>query len=181
MKHIIFFSLIFALGACAQPESGPKVMTVSAYHSPTIDYEIAMNDPYDIEYEIEESTEGQFNLAVTITPKGGSFFVSPNSTQDFKGYFRVETAENEHLNLGEDFEENPRSVEVIEKHPFINGPVNWVHEKTTYKYPILINSEEDFTVGAKIIFVIEPKCTLEEIPLFIKQTNGKLTVDYGRC
>jgi hypothetical protein len=140
-----------------------------------------MNDSYDIEYEIEESTEGQFNLAVTVTPKGGSFFVSPHSTQSFKGYFRVETAENEQLILGEDFEEIPRSVEVIDNHHFVNGPVNWVHEKTTYKYPLIINSNEDFTVGGKIIFVIEPKCTLEEITLFFKQTNGKLTVEFGKC
>jgi hypothetical protein len=83
--------------------------------------------------------------------------------------------------LGEDPEEIPRSVEVIDNHPFVNGPINWVHEKTTYKYPLIVNSNEDFTVGGKIIFVIEPKCTLEEIPLFFKQKEGVLTVEFGKC
>ena len=49
---------------------------------------------------------------------------------------------------------------------------------TTYMAP---TSKEDFDIGGKIIFVIEPKCTLEEIPLMFKYRSGVLTVEPWKC
>jgi len=90
-------------------------------------------------------------------------------------------SENEFLELGPDFRETPRSTEVIDNHPFINGSVNWVEVETEYRYPLIINSDEDFVIGAEAAFVIEPKCTLENVYFKIFHSNGELKVELGAC
>ena len=107
--------------------------------------------------------------------------MSPHSTRDFTGRFTIELADYDNLTLGDDFIETPRSKEVIDPHQFVNGPVNWVQEDTRYDYHLTLKSQEDFEVGGKIIFTIEPKCTLEEIPFLIKYKSGVLTIEKWMC
>lgn len=185
MRNIATLILLLSIAACAQPkiqaQTEPQVLELSLYHSPLIDNEVAKNDPYDIDFDIEKSKEGQHLLVVKVSPKGGSFFVSPHSTQDFKGKFRVNLSENNFLSLSEDFEEIPRSKEVIDNHPFAKDAVNWVQTETTYKYPLTIHSEEDFVIGAEVAFVIEPKCILEQVYFKIFHSNGNVKVELGGC
>ena len=175
MRQITIVTLMLSVFACSQPEIGPRVLKVSAYNSPTIDREVAENDPYRLTMEIEDSANGKQFLVVTLKPQGGSFFVSPHSKQDFSGVFRVELPQNEYVTLGEDFEEIPRSLEVIDNHPFVRGSVNWVHEGTKYKFPLVLKANGDFQTSGWIRFVIEPKCTLEEIPFDLMMKGNQLT------
>jgi len=157
------------------------VLKVSMYDSPLIDREAAINHPYDLAFEVEKTGEDQYTLITTIKLFGGSFYISPHSTGDFKGKFTIEIAANDKLKMGDDFLEIPRSKEVIDMHPFVDGPVNWVNADTRYKHRFTVISQEDFDIGGKIFFTIEPKCTLEEIPLMFKYRSGVLTVEKWKC
>ena len=85
------------------------------------------------------------------------------------------------LTIGTELLEIPQSETVIDKHPFVNGPVNWVTEDTKYEHPLILHTQEDFSIGGKIIFVIEPKCTLETIGVLFKYKNGVLSVEPLNC
>ena len=71
--------------------------------------EIALDEPYELDFTIEKTSDGQYALVATMELFGGSFYVSPRSTGDFKGKFRVEVAPNKDLEIGSDFTEEPRS------------------------------------------------------------------------
>jgi hypothetical protein len=157
------------------------VLEVSMYDSPLIDYEIAVSHPYDVDFKVEKAEDGQFKLVTSMKLYGGSFFVSPHSTTDFKGRFCVEVAPNDDLSIGTEFLETPPTQTVTDPHRFVNGPVNWVTEDTKYDHPLKLNTDKDFMIGGKLIFVIEPKCTLEEVPVMFKYENGVLTVEKWEC
>lgn len=187
MRYLLIICAFSLTSACAQNDPAPTdgsiipVLEVSMYNSPSIDHEVAKDHPYDVEFKVEQTADGQFVMVTNMKLFGGSFYVSPHSTTDFKGKFRIEVAPNDDLSIGNDFVETPRSEEVIDPHQFIDGPVNWVKEDTKYEYPLKVSSKEDFNIGGKIIFVIEPKCTLENIPLMFKYKSGVLTVEPWEC
>jgi hypothetical protein len=157
------------------------VLEVSMYDSPNIDHEVAKNHPYDVEFKVEKTEEGDFKLVTLMDLHGGSFFVSPNTKTGFKGVFRIEIAPNKNLSIEPDFIESPRTKTVIDPHRFVHDPVNWVSEDTKYEHPLKVHSEADFEIGGKLIFVIEPKCTLEEVPVLFKYKNDVLTVEKWKC
>jgi len=187
MKNIIAFFFLTLLGSCAQkelatsPEPNIPVLKVSMYDTPLIDREAAIDHPYDLAFEVEKTGEDQYTMITTMKLFGGSFYVSPHSKRDFKGKFTIEVAPNDNLKLGADFVETPRSKEVIDQHPFVDGPVNWVKVDTKYEYQLTAKSKEDFDIGGKIFFTIEPKCTLEEIPVIFKYRSGVLTIEKWKC
>ena len=187
MKYKIPFFALFLAIACtmkkpnSSTESAIPVLNVSMYDLPLTDREMALNHPYELAYSLEKTRGDQYSMITTMKLFGGSFYVSPYSTGDFTGKFTIEIAPNENLKIGSDFEEIPRSKEVIDPHQFVNGPVNWVNEDTRYEHRLTINSKEDFEIGGKIIFTIEPKCTLEEIPVLFKYRSGVLTIEAWKC
>ena len=160
---------------------GLQVLEVSMYDSPLIDREVAINHPYDVDFKVEKAEEGDFKLVTLMQLHGGSFFVSPHTGKGFSGQFRIEIAPNDNLSIGSDFVETPRTKTVLDPHRFVHDPVNWVTEDTRYDYPLILNTEEDFEIGGKLIFVIEPKCTLEEIPMIFKFKGGVLKVEKWEC
>jgi hypothetical protein len=187
MKNIIALFLLSLMVSCAEkvPTSAtkptPPVLDVSMYDSPFIDKDIALDHPYDLAFKVEKTADNKYNLITTMKLFGGSFYVSPHSSRDFKGKFTIEVAPNKNLKMGADFKEIPHSKEVIDLHPFVDGPVNWVKEDTRYVYRLTVKSQEDFDIGGKIFFTIEPKCTLEQIPLMFKYRSGVLTVEKWKC
>ena len=191
MKNIIAILCLSFTVACAQKEPAPNqvipfdpsipVLEVSQYYSSLIDHKIAKEHPYDVEFKVEKPAEGQFVLITSMKLYGGSFYVSPHTETDFDGLFKVEVAPNNDLSIGSEFVETPRTETVIDPHQFVHGPINWVTEDTRYDHPLKVNSDEDFMIGGKLIFVIEPKCTLEEVPIMFKYKNGVLTVEKWGC
>lgn len=161
--------------------NNPRVLKTSMYESPLIDHEIAKNHPYEVDFKIEQTEDGQFKLVTLMQLFGGSFYVSPHSTMNFKGRFTMEVAPNDNLSIGPFFVETPHSETVIDPHQFVHGPVNWVTNNTRYDHSLKLHTEDDFEIGGKLIFVIEPKCTLEEIPVLFKYKDGVLTVQKWEC
>lgn len=159
----------------------PRQLDVSMYDSPLVDHKVALEHPYDVNFRVEQTSNGQFKLITEMKLHGGSFFVSPLTDTGFKGKFRVEVAPNHDLAIGDELIETPQSETVIDPHRFVNGPVNWVTKDTKYEQQLKLNASQDFMIGGKLIFVIEPKCTLEEVPLMFKYKDGKLTVEIWEC
>ena len=160
---------------------GLQVLEVSMYNSPLIDHEVAINHPYDVDFKVEKAQDGGYNLVTLMQLHGGSFFVSPHTGTGFSGKFRIEIAPNDNLSIGSDFVETPRTRTVLDPHRFVHDPVNWVTDDTRYDYPLTLNTQEDFMIGGKLIFVIEPKCTLEEVPVMFRYNDGVLTVEKWKC
>ena len=187
MKYIIPVIALSLTIACAvkeptsSTESAIPVLNASMYDLPLTNREMALNHPYELAYSVEKTGEGQYRMNTTMKLFGGSFYVSPHSTGDFTGKFTIEIAPNENLKMGANFKETPRSKEVIDMHQFVGGPVNWVKEDTRYEHALTVNSQKDFDIGGKIIFTIEPKCTLEEIPVMFKYRSGVLTIEEWKC
>jgi len=167
--------------ACDLKSSTPPTRSVSMYDVPLTDREAAMDHPYDLEFSVEKAGENQYTLITTMELHGGSFYVSPNSTRDFKGKFHLEFANLGHVVLGDVIKETPRSKEEIDLHQYVNGLVNWVSVDTEYEHTFNVSSKEDFDIGGKYRFTIEPKCTLEEVPFMIKQRSGVLTIEKWKC
>ena len=151
------------------------------YDIPLSDRTAALEHPYDLEFRLEKGEGNTYTLITTMDLHGGSFYISPNAKRDFKGKFRVEIADQDHVVLGERIKEIPRSVEVIDLHPFVDGTVEWVNEDTRYEHTFTLMTKEDLDVGGKYSFTIEPKCTLEEVPFMIKQRSGVLTIEKWKC
>lgn len=167
--------------ACGQQTTVAPTLKVSMYDVPLTNREAAMKHPYDIEFEVKQAGPNTYTLITTMKLHGGSFYVSPNARRDFKGKFHVEVADRKHVVLEDGFMETPRSTEVIDPHPFIDGTVNWVSVDTRYEHTLTVTSKEDFEIGGKYRFTIEPKCTLEEVPFLIKQRAGVLTIGKWKC
>ncbi len=183
MKNVLSLFIMSFSVACAQHDNTPKVPLVQTGQEeyPAIDYSVALEHPYEIAFETVPVNHGQSELHIDIKLFGGSFFVSPNEKKDFSGKFRVEIAPNDNLQLGADFEEIPTSKKVVDPKLFMRGDTYWVRESTQYKYPLQVNTTKDFQIGGKVIFTIEPKCTLEEIPIIFKFKNGELKVERWEC
>lgn len=166
--------------ACDQ-KPPPAIRSVSMYDVPLTDSAAAMDHPYDLHFRLEKAGGNRYTLITSMDLHGGSFYVSPNSTRDFKGKFHVEVADLGHVVLEESFKEIPRSIEVIDLHLFVNGPVDWVNTDTKYEHTLTVTTKEDFDIGGKYQFTIEPKCTMEIIPFLIKQRSGVLTIEKWKC
>lgn len=137
--------------------------------------------PYTIHFDIVEKVPGQIVLVVDMKLADGSHFVSPYSSDRFSGRFRLSLDENAPLVLAGQFTETPRTVEIFDPHPFVNGLVNWVHKDTRYEYPMQQNTSGDVEVSGVVGFTIEPRCTYEQIPFVIQRKEGELTVNKGGC
>ncbi|WP_075344256.1 hypothetical protein [Tenacibaculum agarivorans] len=138
-------------------------------------------DPYTLGIRIQQVGKNTYALEIDMQLQQGAFFVSPNSKRDFKGKFSVKLSENDKINATNTLQEIPLSKEEFDAHPYVNGYVNWVKQNTTYRQQIKINPKEDFKIPGVIRFVIEPRCTLEEIGFILIYENGELKVRRDLC
>lgn len=163
-----------------QKENEPAApIAISPYYD-AVNYDQGqlLDEPYKLGFRVAEVEDRKFSLILTMDLVEGAFFVSPNCERDFLGKFRIEMDQNDKLVFDSKITETPLSKAVVDLHPFINGEVNWVTEDTKYEYSLLLSTKEDFKVSGFVVFTIEPKCTLEEIPFDLVYADGKLTVQH---
>ena len=142
---------------------------------------VCMTTPYTLEYKIDKKDDTIFELVLNMDLNGNAHFVSPNSKIAYKGRFTLDINTDENIELVGNLIENPLSKEEIDNHPFVRGPINWVRVDTNYKQKLKVNTEEDFFVIGFIQFTIEPRCTLERIPIKLEYKNGKMIVEKFEC
>ena len=137
--------------------------------------------PYTIALKYDRVDDNTFTLIIDMGLEDDAHYVSPNSKVAYKGRFTVFLKDHSGLELQGDLIEIPRTVEEIDPHPFVNGPINWVRENTNYTQQVKINTHEDFEVLGHIQFTIEPLCTLEKIPVIITYKNGIFKFELFEC
>lgn len=136
---------------------------------------------YSIDLTYNQLGDNTFALVIDMTLKDDAHYVSPNSKVAYKGRFTLSLKDHKDLELIGNLMEAPETVEEIDLHPFINGPVNWVRENTRYEQRIKINTNDDFQTYGVIQFTIEPRCTLEKIPVAISYHEGKFKFVIDNC
>lgn len=169
-RFIIFAFLLLNISCATTTERQPynaDMASINIGKSPI------KEEPYELNIEIEKSDK-EYNLIVAVDLKGGSFFGSPFSNNDFTGLFEISIEDNKHLVMGNSLIETPPSVETID--PYGNVPVNWVNVNTTYTQNLKLLTQGDFEVTGKVKFVIEPHCTLEEVLFTVFYEEGKMIV-----
>lgn len=132
------------------------------------------SDPYALTLRLEGSAEDGYQLVAHVALDSGSWFVSPYSADRYQGYFTLSITDNDSLHLDRNFVETPKSMPRPDR--WEGGLSHFVEQNTSYTYGLSVRTEKDFKVLGMVRFVIEPKCTLEEIPFSISQQSGKLTV-----
>jgi hypothetical protein len=188
----IFLSILFLLSiSCSKSQETVKQEAIASvevnlplnpYESISFKEPYSPHSPYHLDLKIEKTETTTKHLTLFITLKGDAHFVSPYAKRDFKGKFSMTLEENKFIETENHLIEIPPSVEEIDTHHYVNGTVNWVRENTTYKLPFKVLTETDFEVLGLIRFTIEPRCTLEEIPIVVRQESGQLTVSIsGGC
>ncbi|MCF8277542.1 MAG: hypothetical protein K9J17_12485 [Flavobacteriales bacterium] len=163
--------IILLIGAGCAADS----QEIKHHHTNTAQDSVAyaMN-PYRLSLELEALENNQYALTAAMEIDSGCWFASPHSAAHYKGYFSMKLHENNFLLLDSSFLEVPPSA--LQKDKWMNEMTHVVVENTTYTQTLKVNSTEDFKVLGMIQFVIEPKCTLEQIPFSISNVEGKLSV-----
>jgi len=134
---------------------------------------------YTLQFKIEKTENNQHNLVIDVKLHKGSSFISPFETKKFKGKFYMDLGSYKDLSLDESIIETPQAV--AEYDGFENAPVIWVKENTTYTQLLNIKTDEGFEVLGRVIFTIEPRCSLETIPFGISYKNGVMTLIDPKC
>ncbi len=131
-------------------------------------------EPYNIKLQIYKVKNNQYRLEVKMDLAEGSYFVSPHSKGSYKGIFNISIEGKNKLSTNGNLLEVPRSVEQID--PWKNSLASIVNENTTYKQTFTIVPQNDFEVTGLVRFVIEPRCTLEEVKFIISYYSGELKI-----
>lgn len=137
--------------------------------------------PYEASFDMVQLEDELYQLVIKMDLFDGAHFVSPNAVRDFSGKFTLHLDDSDHLALIDKLEESPLSKEVYDPHPFVKGKINWVFVNTKYRQNLVRTTADNFQVKGYIQFTIEPRCTLENIPIIIKYEGGKMRVELFGC
>lgn len=179
MKNVIVLMIaIMNMGCMAKNEvlevPEQPALSCNSLHA-ELNEKYLMN-PYHVSFALEEREGEEPLLVIGMELAMGSYYVSPFAKRDFSGKFSIHLRETEVMSLADGLQEIPRSTEIFDPHPFVNGLVNWVRVNTVYKQPLKIEAEGDFDVVGRVQFVIEPKCTMEKVNFRITRTDGVMKV-----
>lgn len=132
---------------------------------------VKSNDPYQITFDVDNKAN---ELLINIDLKEGSYYLAPNSAETFKGLLRVDIPTNEHIELVGKFSSKPKPT--IEENQWGEGTINVIRKNTRHSLGYRLKSNDDFNIKGTVQFVIEPKCTMEIIPVTISNKAGKLSL-----
>ena len=137
-------------------------------------------NPYELKLDTHKLSDGVYDIEMKMFLYNDAFYASPNEKKDLKGKFTFVVANNDFFTLEDNLIETHLSAEKHNYYSSDYGP-KWIHENTSYKQKLEISTTEDFEVRGHIQFTIEPRCTLEKIPVFIKYEKGVLKFEIDGC
>jgi len=187
MKKVITTILIVLSFACSnnkfQTKSSIDIvkseMKKTKTTSITNDATTITDELYTLQIRIEKTENNQHNLVIDIKLHNGSHFVSPFEEKEFSGKFYMDLGDYTNLSFDENISETPQAVDSYDK--FGNQFVKSVKVNTTYRQQLNIKTKENFEVFGRVQFVIEPRCTLEQIPFAISYKDGKFIFIDPKC
>lgn len=173
MKLLLLTGILISIG-CSTNQSKESEKAIEIKPELTT-YQIADafdkdQDPYDINFDANNETN---ELTVKIELDEGSYYIAPTSPGTFKGLLKIDFPANEYFELASGFVSVPKPIE--EPNQWGEGPVEIIRETTIHSLGYKLKSEGDFNIKGTVQFVIEPKCTLEKIPVTIYRKDGKIS------
>lgn len=132
---------------------------------------LAEKDPYDINFDIDSKSN---SLLIKIDLlEDDAYYVAPNTPGSFLGLLKIDIPSNDFIDLNSKFNTTPEPNH--EENQFGEGPVDIVRQNSVHSMGFRLKSDADFILKGTVQFVIEPKCTLEKIPVTIFRKDGKLS------
>lgn len=135
---------------------------------------------YNIQINVETTTDHTINLVVKMELKKGSYFTSPHNLGNLTEQFYMDLGSYSDIDFVDAHIETPKPKSGCGSNVY-NTKVNWIKTNTTYRQPLHVISKGDFQTFGRIKFVIEPTCTLKEIPFTIISENGVFKVTQPKC
>lgn len=186
MKYIIYAILLCFLLCCQselkKKDTSKEITNVkhstSNFNDP---YYYAFNDnkneiPYKLSLNLNKLNDIEYLLNIEIQLKKDAFFASLNSKEDYKGKLKIDFPENDCIQLVSKLNETPLSKTISN-----NDLSDWVKDTTMYHQKFSIKTKDNFKTSGVIRFVIEPRCTLEEIGIILIYENGELRLERDMC
>lgn len=186
----IFASILLVIAVSCKSDKSSSIPTTESEEVPHKEIAMLVNttehgprsaEPYELKVQMSKVENDVYDFMVLMNLHGDAHYVSPNSKRDFKGKFTIVMEETTAIEPLSGLIETPLSIEEIDNHPFVNGTVNWVRVNTNYKLQLQRKVTTDFIVTGFIQFTIEPRCSLEKIPIVITNKAGEMTVKIDKC
>ncbi|NHN24652.1 hypothetical protein FIA58_003095 [Flavobacterium jejuense] len=185
MKKIIFpFCLLFALGCKVdhpKPESNLAQIQDSVYNIQSVYGPNLASKPYELKLNTHQLSNGNYDLEIQMLLYNNAYYASSNTKKSLKGKFTFFMDDTNFFTLKSNLVETPLTIREPNSETADNGMTDWIRVNTHYKQQLEITTTEDFAVGGYIQFTIEPRCTLEKIPVIIKRKNGILKFEIDNC
>ncbi len=174
MKVLLITGILATIG-CTMNETEKSVESIEINKDLTT-YQVAESvlkehDPYDINFDLD--VESQLLRIKIDLLDSGAYYLSPNTPGSFKGLLKVIFPQNDFIKIKETIKVSPEPSH--EENEWGEGPVDIIRQNTTHTIGYDLKSTEDFTIKGTVQFVIEPKCTLEKIPVTLFRKDGKLS------
>jgi len=138
-------------------------------------------EPYEIKLDAHQKSTHIYDLQIQMLLYNNAYYASSNSKKNFKGKFSFFINDNTFFTLKSNLIETPLLVTENDSEVSDNQSPDWIRENTFYKQQLEIKTSEDFMVTGYIQFTIEPRCTLEKIPIVIKSKKGNVKFEIDRC
>lgn len=188
MKNLILSLCLLFVLSCkidypkteASIESGISQVTKSEHSNPIVYGPNLPTNPYELKLDTHKVSDGIYDLEMKMFLFNDAYYASPNEKRDLKGKFTFVLYNNTSFTLKDNLIETPLSNE-IRNYDSTDYSPNWVRVNTSYQQKIEITTDKDFEVRGYIQFTIEPRCTLEKIPVFIKYEKGVLKFEIDHC
>lgn len=182
MKNVLlFFSLLCFLGCKIDPSKSEPFVDNSliANTNSTTNKQLLYGpnlptEPYELKLNIHQLKNNIYDLEIQMLLFNNAYYASPNTKVDLKGKFTFHLDTNNSFIVKNNLIETPLSNNT-------DGLTNWVRVNTTYNQQLEITTKKDFVVSGFIRFTIEPRCTLEKIPIIIKAEKGVVTFEIDKC
>lgn len=185
MKKIILpFCLLFALGCKVdhpKPESNLAQIQDSVFNVQSVYGPNLVSNPYELKLDINQLSNAIYDLEIQMLLFNDAYYASTNTKKDFKGKFTFFIDDTNFFTLKSNLIETPLLIKQNDSETTDNGMTDWIRVNTHYKQQLEITTTADFAVGGFIQFTIEPRCTLEKIPVIIKRKNGVLKFEIDNC
>ena len=127
---ITFIKIVTLLISIGNVSEQPPTIDINKIEYGTEVLNIA-DHPYNLQLRIETTANNTHNLIISIKLKKGSSYISPFETKAFTGKFYMDLGSYKDLSLDKNIVESPQAVARYDG--FVDGPVIWVEENTTYK------------------------------------------------
>ncbi|WP_130735040.1 hypothetical protein [Flavobacterium sp. J27] len=138
-------------------------------------------EPYEMKLDIHEVSDAVYDLEIQMLLYNNAYYASSNSKKDFKGKFTFFIEDTPFFTLKNNLIETPLLIKQSDSESANNPLLDWIRVNTYYKQQLEIKTLEDFMVRGYIQFTIEPRCTLEKIPVMIKSENSVVKFEIDRC